>query len=386
MFVNPIGAACFANNLKTKQKNNSSNYYVSFGSAENISPLNLCEKNQIICEISKSKDVKQGSLGKVYKVISPQRPILAVKEYAQEYEGRNPQLEAKNLKKLPPDCKRVQRFVDLFENRGKKYLVTTFQEGESLSKLKDSMSDTLIGNILDELFKIERSGLAFYDYSMANIVFSGDEPKFFDFEISKEQSFNKINESAKSDLCHLSRNTYFPFTTNMAGFEIRTVGKIIGELERYPNSEERSNNFVERYLKRASVFFIRMADLYSQKCAMSEIPKEAVNYSKILGMLFKNPSKEIVSIEKQSMRIKELLTEYWFRNDPNLPHDDILYNNLPSYIENLKKRFGNLQNSIIKLFLETQNPEIKKYCSTTAELLNKISEKEITYLMTKCIK
>lgn len=386
MFVNPIGAAYFGKNLKTKQKKKSSNYYVSFGSAENISSLNLCEKNQIICEISKSKDVKQGSLGKVYKVILPQRPILAVKEYAQEYEGRNPQLEAKNLKKLPPDCKRVQRFVDLFENRGKKYLVTTFQEGESLSKLKDSMSDTLIGNILDELFKIERSGLAFYDYSMANIVFSGDEPKFFDFEISKEQSFNKINESAKSDLCHLSRNTYFPFTTNMAGFEIRTVGKIIGELERYPNSEERSNNFVERYLKQASVFFIRMADLYSQKRAMSEIPKEAVNYSKILGMLFKNPSKEIVSIEKQSMRIKELLTEYWFRNDPNLPHDDILYNNLPSYIENLKKRFGNLQNSIIKLFSETQNPEIKKYCSTTAELLNKISEKEITYLMTKCIK
>ena len=54
--------------------------------------------------------------------------------------------------------------------------------------------------------------------------------------------------------------------------------------------------------------------------------------------------------------------------------------------ENLKKRFGNLQNSIIKLFLETQNPEIKKYCSTTAELLKKISEKEITYLMTKCTK
>ncbi len=361
---------------------------VSFRSNKNILPLNKNEKTEILKQINRSKDFKQGSLGKVYKIELPKRPTLAVKEYSSINEGRNPQKEAENLQKLPKDCKRVQKFVDLFGKKGKQYLVTTFQSGESLSKLKDRMSDELIGNILDELFKIERAGVTFYDYSMANIVFEDSEPRFFDFEIAKKQSFDKFNIDAESDLCHMSRNTYFPFITNLAGFEIRTVGKIIGELEKYPNSEGRSNDFAKRYLKKASIFFQNTAELYSQKNMNNnfKIPKEAVEYSKILAKLFKEPSAEIVLIEKQAMRIKELLTEYWFRNDPDLSHDDRLYSNLPAYVENLKSRFNSVQNDIIKLQIKEKDMDIQKYCKTTSEFLKKLSQKEVTYLSGLCRK
>ena len=361
---------------------------VSFRSNKNILPLNKNEKTEILKQIERSKDFKQGSLGKVYKIDLPKRPTLAVKEYSSINEGRNPQKEAENLQKLPKDCKRVQKFVDLFEKNGKQYLVTTFQSGGSLSKLKDRMSDELIGNILDELFKIERAGVTFYDYSMANIVFEDSEPRFFDFEIAKKQSFDKFNIDAESDLCHMSRNTYFPFITNLAGFEIRTVGKIIGELEKYPNSEDFSNNFVKRYLKKASIFFQNTAELYSQKNTNNnfKIPKEAIEYSKTLAKLFKNPSAEIVSIEKQSMRIKELLTEYWFRNDPDLSHDDRLYSNLPEYVENLKSRFNSVQNDIMKLQNKEKDLDVQKYCKTTSAFLKKLSQKEVTYLSGLCKK
>ena len=359
---------------------------VSFKANKNIIPLSEKEKKEILKQIESSKDFKQGSLGKVYKIDLPKRPTLAVKEYSSINEGRNPQKEAENLQKLPKDCKRVQKFVDLFEKNGKQYLVTTFQSGGSLSKLKDRMSDELIGNILDELFKIERAGVTFYDYSMANIVFEDSEPRFFDFEIAKKQSFDKFNIDAESDLCHMSRNTYFPYITNLAGFEIRTVGKIIGELEKYPNSEGRSNDFVKRYLKKASIFFQNTAELYSPKNKDSKIPNEAVEYSKILAKLFKNPSAEIVSIERQSMRIKELLTEYWFRNDPDLSHDDRLYSNLPEYVENLKSRFNSVQNDIMKLQNKEKDLDVQKYCKTTSAFLKKLSQKEVTYLSGLCKK
>lgn len=366
--------------------------FISFKSKNNTNALSKEEQSEIfqkIFEISKDeKLVMKGSLGRVYKINLPNRPTFAVKEFTTVYEGRNPRLEAETLKKLPKDCDRVQKFVDLVENDGKQYLVTTFQEGESLSKLKDSMSDKLMSNILDELFKIERAGISFYDYSMGNIVYKGDEPGFFDFEIAKEQSFAKFNDDAGADLCHMSRNTEFPLITNLAGFEIRTVGKIIGELEKYPDGEERSTNFVERYLKQASVFYSKTAELFEESKAEknSEMPESAIEYSKILSKLFENPSKEIISIEKQSMRIKELLTEYWFRNDPNLEHDDALYFDGPRYVQSLKERFANVQQDILKLANSTKDAAIHSYCGKTSGLLKRISDKEVAYLTKKLCK
>ena len=357
---------------------------INFGENRGILPLNDKEKTELLRRLNEMSGEKNkamsGSLGSVYRIDLPERPALAVKEYKNIYAGRNPSQEKENLKQLPKDCSRVQKFVDLIEHHGQKYLITTFQKGQSLAHLKDSMSDKLIANILEELFKIERNGLAFYDYSMANIVFTGDEPRFFDFEVSKKQSLKNINH--ESDLCHLSRNTYFPFITNLAGFEIRTIGKIIGELEKYPDGEERSLRFTERYLKQASKFYKKTEELYREKSleAGSEMPAEAVNYSGILARLFAAPSKEVVSIEKQSMRIKELLTEYWFRNDPDLEHDDKLYSNIPEYIKNLKNRFLLVQAELASLSSKAENMDVKKYCQTTSELLKKIATKEINYL------
>lgn len=356
---------------------------VNFRGVGKTSPLNDSEKKElfdIISGIDEDK-IKYGSLGKVYKVRLPERGNLAVKEFREVVQGRTPQIEAETLKKLPEDCGRVQKFVDLISDGSGQYLVSTFMEGEPLSKLKDRMPNALIKNILDELFKIEKSGLAFYDYSMANIVFQGDEPGFFDFETAKEQSFSRINEEAWGDLCHLSRNTYYPFTTNLAGFEIRTVGKIIGELEKYAGGEYRSTNFTKRYLIQASEFFRKMTQLLQEKGNV--IPSEAVNYSQILSELFQNPSSEVVFIEEQSMRIKELLTEFWFRNDADLDNDEILYSNGEAYVKNLKARFNTVQNALTELKNSTTNGKILEYCKVNSEFLHQLSDKEVTYLSKK---
>lgn len=408
MFVSMVSSYKFFNNRnvnykKTPSKNDNippKNYqasclsynFINFKGKNSTNALSKEEQSEIFQKISEiSKDEKlimKGSLGRVYKINLPNRPTFAVKEFTTVYEGRNPSLEAETLKKLPNDCGRVQKFVDLIENNGKQYLITTFQEGESLSKLKDIMPDKLLSNILDELFKIERAGISFYDYSMGNIVYKDNEPGFFDFEVAKKQSFTKFNDDANSDLCHMSRNTEFPLITNLAGFEIRTVGKIIGELEKYPNGEERSTDFVERYLKQASVFYDRTAELFqSEKLKKgSQMTDEAIKYSKILSKLFESPSKEIISIEKQSMRIKELLTEYWFRNDPDLDHDDVLYSDGPRYVNNLQERFMNVQQAILDLANSTKDYSVKLYCNKTSELLKRISDKEVAYLTKKLCK
>lgn len=397
MHIHPL-TSIQKSNLYSKNKNNKTNVVINnyqsntllnFKSQPIDNKLNNIEKEQLfaqITELSKEPSLyMNGSLGKVYKVSLPLRPLLAVKEFKEVYEGRNPRLEAHNLQKLPKDSYRTQKFVDLIENNGKQYLVTTFQKGESLSKLKDSMSSELIHNILDELFKIEKEGISFYDYSMANIVFNGNEPKFFDFEIAKEQSLTQKNNDAYNDLCHLSRNIEFPLITNLAGFEIRTVGKIIGELEKYNDGELRSKNFVKKYLKEAAIFYQNTTDLLIKKSleTNSEINKDAIVYSHILSKLFKEPTQEIINIEKQSMRIKELLTEYWYRNDPDLDHDDKLYSNLPEYVNNLRERFNDVQKSISDLKQSTNDLCIHKYCDNTSKLLQMISNKELTYLTKK---
>ena len=375
--------------LNNKKEFNTS---INFKSNFTINKLNDKEKDEIFLQIFKlaknSENISKGSLGQVYKVSLPMYPLLAVKEFKDVYEGRNPVLEAKNLQKLPKESLRTQKFVDLIEKDGKQYLVTTFQKGESLSKLKDSMSIELIHNILDELFIIEKSGVVFYDYSMANIVFENEEPRFFDFEISKNQSLTKMNNDAYADLCHMSRNIEFPMITNLAGFEIRTVGKIIGELEKYADGEKRSYNFVKKYLKEVSTFYKNTKDLLIKKQLEpnSEISNEAIEYSYILSKLFTNPSDEIINIEKQSMRIKELLTEYWFGNDPDLDHDSKLYANGPAYLNNLKCRFESVQKDILKLKNSTNDSNICKYCVNTSKLLKLISDKELTYLTKKLLK
>ena len=43
------------------------------------------------------------------------------------------------------------------------------------------------------------------------------------------------------------------------------------------------------------------------------------------------------------MRLRELTTEYYFRNDPNLPHDDLLYQDENLYKQNLKERFSSIK-------------------------------------------
>jgi hypothetical protein len=403
MIVSGVSSSYFSNKIyhskKTQKVNNQkstkieelpfSYQYINFKSNANLTPLNKKEKEKIfntISEYDKNNDaVMCGSLGRVYKVDLFNRPSLAVKEFTAVYDGRNPTLEANTLKKIPQDCTRVQKFVDLIEKDGKQYLITTFQKGKSLANLKDTMSAKLISNILDELFKIEKAGISFYDYSMGNIVYDGDEPRFYDFEVAKEQSLIMPNEDAFSDLCHISRNIDFPMITNLAGFEIRTVGKIIGELEKYPDGEERSTKFVEKYLQQASKFYGNTAKLFEEKSKEdnSEIPNSAIEYSKILSELFKNPSDEIILIEKQSMRIKELLTEYWFRNDPNLEHDDALYSDGIRYVKNLKERFFNVQASIANLMNSTKDFKVKKYCEKTAKLLKMIEKKEVSYLTKK---
>jgi hypothetical protein len=372
------------------KKNDYKQNPINFKSQPLDNRLNEKEKTELFIQIKElSKDPNSystGSLGKVYKIKLPLRPPLAVKEFKEVYDGRNPKQEAESLKKIPKDSKLTQKFVDLIEKDGKQYLITTFQEGTSLHKQKDDMSFNLIRNILHELFKIERSGVTFYDYSMANIVTQNDVPKFFDFEVVKEQSLTKKNNDAYNDLCHMSRNIEFPHITNLAGFEIRTVGKIIGELEKYKDGETRSNEFVKKYLIAASEFYkystkMLIKNSYSPN---SEISKDAIAYSYILSDIFANPTRDIINIEKQSMRIKELLTEYWYRNDPDLDHDDKLYANTPEYVKNLETRFKNVQKAIKQLKEAKDDIFTQKYCENTSKLLYMIENKELPYLKSLC--
>ena len=93
---------------------------------------------------------------------------------------------------------------------------------------------------------------------------------------------------------------------------------------------------------------------------------------------------QIINIEKQSMRIKELLTEYWYRNDPDLDHDDKLYANTPEYVKNLETRFKNVQKAIKQLKEAKDDIFTQKYCENTSKLLYMIENKELPYLKSLC--
>lgn len=333
--------------------------------------LNSSQKGEIRERISNptaysSDDIEQlnsGSLGIVYKVVLPWLPTLAVKTYKKNDKYRNADTEATVLERIPDYCTRTQKLVDVFPINGKNAVVSTFISGYDLGGKFDDISPELFDNILDELFMFEKSGMVFYDFSGANIKVNGDNPGFFDFECYKNQHCGKSAEDSWKDSNHMARNIFCPHITNVAAFEIRTVGKVLSYLERddIKNGAERADVFTKKYLKSLSHFYERTSELYDNK-----IPdyKKVIEYEKTLSRLFKEPNSQIIEIEKQMMRLRELTTEKSFRNDPNLPHDDLLYQDENLYKRNLIQRFSSIE-ELLNDLRKSSEKDIVLYAEAT---------------------
>ena len=342
--------------------------------------LNSSQKEEIVKQISNPSDcasgcvekLNSGSLGVVYKVILPRIPALAVKTYKKNDKYRNANIEAATLEKIPDYCTRTQKLVDTFPIDGRNAVVSTFISGDDLGKKFDDISTELFDNILDELFMFEKSGMVFYDFSGANIKVNNDIPGFFDFEHYKKQPYGRPALDSWSDSNHMARNIFCPHIANIASFEIRTVGKVLSYLERndVENGDKRANIFVEKYLKSLSKYYERTIELYDNK-----IPdyKKVIEYEKTLSDLFKQPNSKIIQIEKEIMRLRELTTEKHFRNDPILPHDDLLYENKDLYRQNLQERFNSIEKLLDSLG-KNNKKDIALYAEATKIYLNNMKK------------
>lgn len=345
-----------------------------FNSFSNVQPsfkarvdfnLSNDDKKEIHRVISQDKELEpigRGSLGVVYKYYMNGMP-LAIKTYKNSTteKDRKPSAEADVLEKIASECKRTQQLVDEFNIDNQEYLVTSFINGNCLAEVHDDITDGQFENILDELFKYEKNGMVFYDFNPANIKYDGDEVGFYDFECYAQQDPDKLYPEYKSDTNHFSRNVYRLGKTNPAAFEIRTVGKVLGYLERpdVENGPERAYDFTKRYLQALSKFCDRSAAMYENTISDEVEDKDKiVNYEKTLARLFKEPDDDIIETEKQLMRLRELTTEFYFRHDANLPQDDVLYQNASLYTEVLEERFSLLEDMLDEL--ENDSDEDKR--------------------------
>lgn len=343
--------------------------------------LNISEKAEIenLIENYKENNEKiellgQGSFGVVYKINLKNRGNVAVKILKQDKEklltgGGNLKNEAEILRKIPASCKRSQQLIDYFETPKRNYLVSSFVKGQMLSKQKN-LSQELLDNITDELFKYDKYGLMFYDPNPDNIFIYNDQPGFIDFEFMEKKNPNCKNFQAYNDYHHISRNLYFPQKSNINAFENRTLGKYIKNIEKNEGKAQ-ALLLTERYLKSLSKYHAKMADYLDRrnKNIFNDITNKAIEYEKALSEIYKKPSKEIIEIEKDLIDIRYTTLNYHLfvhRNNENkLLKDDIEnYGNFDNYINKINKKTKKILKMLDDLSTKNQNKDIQNYCKT----------------------
>lgn len=341
--------------------------------------LNISEKAEIenLIENYNENNEKiellgKGSFGIVYKINLKSKGNVAVKILKQNKEellkgGGNLKNEADILRKIPASCKRSQQLIDYFETPKRNYLVSSFVKGQMLSNQKN-LSQELLDNITDELFKYDKYGLMFYDPNPDNIFIYNDQPGFIDFEFMEKKNPNCKNFQAYNDYHHISRNLYFPQKSNINAFENRTLGKYFKNIGKN-EGETQVLLLTERYLKSLSKYHSKMADYLDSKNKkiFNEITDKAIEYEEALSEIYKKPSKEIIEIERNLIDIRYTTLNYHLfvrrKNENKLLKDDIEnYGNFDNYVNKINKQTQKVLKMLDNLAAQSSDKNIQNYC------------------------
>lgn len=341
--------------------------------------LNISEKAEIenLIENYNENNEKiellgKGSFGIVYKINLKSKGNVAVKILKQNKEellkgGGNLKNEADILKRIPASCKRSQQLIDYFETPKRNYLVSSFVKGQMLSNQKN-LSQELLDNITDELFKYDKYGLMFYDPNPNNIFVENNQAGFIDFEFMEKKNPNLKNFQAFNDYHHISRNLYYPQKTNINAFENRTLGTYIHNVEKNKGKKQ-ALLLTEKYLKSLSKYHFKMATYLENRNrnVFSDITNKAIDYEKTLSEIYKNPSKRILEIEKNLIDIRYTTLNYHLyiqrKKENKLLEDDIKnYGDFDNYINKINNKTQNILKMIDNLSYENKDKNIQNYC------------------------
>lgn len=335
--------------------------------------LTKCEKIQIETLIDNySQDdeniqyIGKGTCGTVYKIKLPHRDKFAVKVLSENtirtYSEGNLKKEAKILEQIPKSCNRTQQLVDYFQTDKREYLVSNFIEGKPLSQCK-TLTQKQLDNITDEIFKYDTKGFMFYDLNGNNIFINGNDAGFIDFEFCNKKNPYKIDLSAFNDKHHIGRNLCFPQKSNINAFENRTLGVILQHLNKSEGDE-----LIKTYLQSLSIYHGKMAKFHKNN-------SEASDYEKILSRLYKNPTSEIITIEKNIITLRSLTFNYHLykireKQGKLLKNDVRTYSNYNKFKEHITNIQKVIKEELKAIASASSSEDIHTYCKITELLTN----------------
>lgn len=316
--------------------------------------LNIAEKKEIenIIDNYQSNNEKitllgKGTFGTVYKIRLKEKGDVAVKILSPEnekllYGGGNLKKEAEILQNIPSFCKNTQQLVEYFETPKRVYLVSSIVKGVPLSK-RTVISQKLMDSITDELFKYDTNGLMFYDLNDNNILVDREKAGFIDFEFMEYKNPKLNNTASYNDPHHVGRNFFHPQKSNINAFENRSLGKFIIRTEKTQGFLE-SEKLVEIYLKSLAKYHRKTAIFLkrNKNTQPDNISYTAIKYEEILSKLYEKPSKEIIKLEKDFIKLRYTTLNYHLyvhrKNQNKLIEGDIeTYGDFNKYITNMKK-------------------------------------------------
>lgn len=343
--------------------------------------LTIAEKNEIKTLIDNYKEnnekielLGKGTFGTVYKIKLKNKGEIAVKILSPEnkeklYGGGNLDKEAEILKNIPASCKRTQQLIEYFESNKKGYLASSIVKGKPLG-YQNNISQKLMDNIVDELYKYDSNNLMFYDLNINNIIIDKDkdEAGFIDFEFMEFKNQKQINTNAFNDIHNIGRNFFHPQKSNINSFENRSLGKFIIDIEKRDGAKE-AEKFVEKYLKSLSKYHRKNAILYKKlhNTPQSNISDSAVKYETILSRIYEKPTTKIKQIEKELITLRYTTLNYHLychrKNEGKLIEGDIeTYGNFDNYIKDMNKSANNILKELNEISSQNiNNQDIQLY-------------------------
>lgn len=370
---------------------------ISFGS--NISPrqaLTHLEKQEVAELVNSYKDPSEkieylgmGTFGIAYKITLPSReePFVVKKQKA-SYDGepddsRSLENEAKTLREMPNSLKRSQRFIDSFNVDGTEYLVSTLVKGQSLKKQYDQINQNQFNSLIEELAEIDKAGIMIYDLDPRNLLRNGDNIGIIDFEFTNKQDISKPNLEALGDVHHLDRNLFHPRLSSVNAFENMGLGGYIVRLD-LEGKQDEADSLVKTHLKALSGYYASMAENKKKLLLSSgsDISGKAVMYDEVLSGLFKEPSDEVVSIEKNIMGLKATTLDYYLYHDKTevIPGGHSrLFDNPEKHLDNIRRGINKARSKIDSLYEANRSPEVQMYCQITNDFLNAYEKSVLKY-------
>ncbi len=222
--------------------------------------------------------------------------------------------EADNLMRLAgleiPGCPVL---LARFRSRGTYYLLLTFVPGEHPHPCNLPLKKTLLRQLFDTFFLMDRSGFIHYDLQASNIVLSQDRAGLIDFEFAGQAS--PLAEQDDAYLCdyNICSNPAIPLRSCVCNFEFRTLFRYLAALRSTAPAGD-VLAFARTYLGCRADYHARMAAHFAaaagnRRGRPAQRLRRASRHEERLAALLRNPSAGVLTAEYLVMKLRFELFE-----------------------------------------------------------------------------